>query len=165
MLYKQWSFGLSFVGQPLSQHWAWWMHVPQCCVLLFGGIYTKVTLQMHVFYAVHLFHAAAGAQVKSWKATYIIPGACIALLSGHALLHALCLLRLAAKEVVFCSAVCKEKRQLVMGHLVEQESLDLPVFFQGNTTEESVENQLGPCCVKAPLWLYHLVFAWRYCWC
>lgn len=89
----------------------------------------------------------------------------MALLSGQAFLCALCLLRLAAKEVVFYSAVCKEKRQLVTGHPVEQESSDLPVyFFQGNNTEKSVENELGPCCVKVPLWRYHLVFVRRYCW-
>jgi len=44
---------------------------------------------------------------------------------------------LAAEERVFCSAVFQEKRQLVTGHPVEQESLDLPVyFFQGNNTEK-----------------------------
>lgn len=52
----------------------------------------------------------------------------MALLSEHALLYALPTLRLAPK-------------QLVMGHLVEQESSDLPVYFlQGNNTEKNVEN-------------------------
>lgn len=58
-------------------------------------------------------------------------------LRGFYCLGMCCYMRLAAKEVVFCSVVCEDKRQLVKGHLVEQGSSDLPVyFFQGTNIEK-----------------------------
>lgn len=106
------------------------MRVLQHCFRLFGGIYVKVPLQMHIFCAVHLFPCRCCSSNKKLASNVYYPWSlhCFYYL-GMRYYHALCLLRLAAKEVVFCYAVCKEKRQLVMGHLVEQKSSDLPVYF------------------------------------
>lgn len=73
-------------------------------------------------------------------------------LHGFYYLGMCCYMRLAAKEVVFCSVVCEDKRQLVTGHLVEQGSSDLPVyFFRGNNTEKRCRKWTSTTLCKGAL--------------